>query len=117
MENNKVVGKFIIVNDLTFSDFMKDEDGNDYLTFFGQYTEVEDVIDWVDKMKDLNYYANKFEKLTNENKKLKLQNKELRKQLNLLSSHFEVDIQEFISSTLLKRLTSIKVLRSLAYLL
>ena len=27
MENSKVVGKFIIVNDLMFSDFMKDENG------------------------------------------------------------------------------------------
>ena len=27
MENNEAVGKFIIVKDLLFSDFMKDEDG------------------------------------------------------------------------------------------
>jgi hypothetical protein len=28
MENKEVVGKFIIIKDLLFSDFMKDEDGN-----------------------------------------------------------------------------------------
>ena len=27
MENNKVVGKYIIIKDLDFSDFMKDEQG------------------------------------------------------------------------------------------
>ena len=35
------------------------------------------------KVKDLDYYAGKFAKLTNENKKLKIENKELKKQLNL----------------------------------
>ena len=34
---------------------MKDEDGNDYLTFFGQYTEVENAIEWVDKMNDIGF--------------------------------------------------------------
>ena len=28
MENSKVVGKYVIVTDLKFTDFMKDKDGN-----------------------------------------------------------------------------------------
>jgi len=33
---------------------IKGEDGNDYLTFFGQYTEVEDSIEWSKRMEKLN---------------------------------------------------------------
>lgn len=51
MENKKIVGKYVIVKDLVFSDFMKDEDGkiNLYDSFdaaslvCGMY-EFEDVL-------------------------------------------------------------------------
>lgn len=51
MKNKDIVGKYVIVKDITFSDFMKDEDGQinlydteeEALTICGMY-EFEDVI-------------------------------------------------------------------------
>jgi len=41
MKNSEVVGKYVIVKDLSFTDFMKDKDGK--ITLYNEYQEAQEV--------------------------------------------------------------------------